>query len=177
MEAVSMVSARPDRAMQRQYLSFTLHGEDFAVGILSVKEIIEYGGVTRVPSTPRFIRGVINLRGAVVPIIDLGERFGKGPATVTKRTTILILEVEHDGTQQEIGVMVDAVNAVIEIPTENIEPPPAFGTRIQVGFIAGMGRLNDRFHIILNVEAVLSIDEIAELLAPAAARPGASLAV
>lgn len=145
----------------RQYLTFMLGGEMFAIGILSIKEIIEYGHLTTVPLMPAHIRGVINLRGAVVPVIDLAARFGRESKEVTRRSCIVILEVDSDDAHQDIGVVVDAVNEVVEIPV--IEPAPAFGARIRTDFIEGMGRVNDRFVIILSIGHVLSVDELAAL--------------
>lgn len=150
-------------ADQQQYLTFMLGGEVFAIGILVIKEIIEYGNLTVVPMMPEFIRGVINLRGAVVPVVDLSARFGRKPAESTRRTCIVIIEVEADGERQDVGVVVDAVNAVIEIARDQIEPPPTFGTRIRADFIHGMGKVNGKFVIILNVNNVLSIDDFALL--------------
>ena len=148
---------------QQQYLTFMLGGETFAIGILHIKEIIEYGQLTEVPRMPGFIRGVINLRGAVVPVIDLGARFGKPPANVSRRTCIVIIEVEHEGEQQVVGVMVDAVNEVLDIPPDQIEPAPSFGAQIRADFIQGMGKVEGRFVIILNVNHVLSLDEMSTL--------------
>lgn len=145
---------------QAQYLTFMLAGEMFAIGILHIKEIIGYGGLTEVPMMPECIRGVINLRGAVVPVMDLSARFGKTPSSITKRTCIVIVEVETNGERQDMGVVVDAVNAVLEIPASDIEPPPAFGARIRTDFIEGMGKVNGKFVILLDVNQVLSIDEI-----------------
>jgi purine-binding chemotaxis protein CheW len=154
-------SAIPDHA---QYLTFMLGGEMFAIGILSVKEIIEYGGLTEVPMMPPCVRGVINLRGAVVPVMDLSARFGKEATAVTRRTCVVIVEIGSDGTSgtdhQVIGVMVDAVNAVLEIAAADIEPAPAFGARIRTDFIQGMGKVNGRFVILLDVNNVLSLDEL-----------------
>lgn len=151
---------------QQQYLTFMLGGEVFAMGILSIKEIIEYGQLTEVPRMPDFIRGVINLRGAVVPVIDLGARFGKNPTQVARRTCIVIIEVASvDDGQQDIGVMVDAVNEVLEIPLSEIEPAPSFGANIRADFINGMGKVNDKFVIILDVNHVLSLDEMSTLAA------------
>ncbi|HEX5336844.1 MAG TPA: chemotaxis protein CheW [Gallionella sp.] len=148
---------------QRQYLTFMLNSEVFAIGILSIKEIIEYGQLTEVPRMPDFIRGVINLRGAVVPVIDLGSRFGKQPSVVSRRTCIVIIEIEHEGAQQVVGVMVDAVNEVLDIPATEIEPAPSFGAKIRADFIRGMGKVDGKFVIILNVDHVLSLDEMASL--------------
>lgn len=148
---------------QKQYLTFMLGGEMFAIGILGIKEIIEYAGLTEVPMMPECIRGVINLRGAVVPVMDLSARFGKPASAVTKRTCIVIVEVETDGERQDMGVVVDAVNAVLEIPASEIEPPPAFGARIRTDFIEGMGKVNGKFVILLSINRVLSIEEIGAL--------------
>jgi len=147
----------------QQYLTFMLGGEIFAIGILRIKEIIEYGELTTVPTMPAFIRGVINLRGAVVPVVDLASRFGGKVAAVTRRSCIVIVEVAHETSQQVMGIMVDAVNEVLEIPSEQVEPSPAFGARIRADFIAGMGKVEGRFVIILDVNRVLSLDEIAQL--------------
>lgn len=146
-----------------QYLTFSLGGEMFAVGILNVKEIIEYGHLTEIPMMPKFIRGVINLRGSVVPVIDLSARFGGKATEVCRRTCIVIVEVTDEDTRHDIGIMVDAVSEVLDIPSGEIEPPPAFGARIRADFIFGMGKVNGRFVIILNISKVLSVEEIAQL--------------
>ena len=150
-------------AMPSQYLTFMLGGEAYAIGILAIKEIIEHVNMTRVPMMPQFIRGVINLRGAVVPVIDLGVRFGTGATQVTRRTCIVIVEVENEDESQDVGILVDAVNEVMDIAGANIEPAPDFGTRISTEFIAGMARIGDEFVIILEPARVLSVDEIAVL--------------
>lgn len=154
-----------------QYLTFMLGGEIFAIGILSIKEIIEYSSLTEVPMMPACIRGVINLRGAVVPVIDLAVRFGRGPAPVTKRTCIVIIEVMVNGERQDIGVVVDAVNEVLEIPLADIEPPPSFGARIRTDFMRGMGKVNQKFVILLDVDHVLALDELAGVTEAAAQVP------
>jgi purine-binding chemotaxis protein CheW len=150
-----------------QYLTFSLHGEMFAVGILNVKEIIEYGNLTEIPMMPPFIRGVINLRGAVVPVIDLSCRFGNAVTEIGKRTCIVIVEVLEgtgaDEFRHDLGIMVDAVSEVIEIPAGEIEPPPSFGAKIRADFIHGMGKVAGKFVIILNIIKVLSVEEIAML--------------
>ncbi|MBR0566954.1 chemotaxis protein CheW [Azoarcus sp. L1K30] len=146
-----------------QYLTFSLGGEVFALGILNVKEIIEFGNVTEIPMMPVFIRGVINLRGAVVPVIDLSARFGGNASAVSRRTCIVIVEIDSEDGKQDLGVIVDAVNEVLEIPRAEIEPPPSFGAKIRADFIQGMGKVDGRFVIILNVERVLSTAEIAML--------------
>ena len=150
-------------AEQQQYLTFVLGGEMFAIGILCVKEIIEYGDLTVVPMMPECIRGVINLRGAVVPVVDLACRFGRRSTELTRRTCIVIVEVEGEGERQDIGVIVDAVSEVLEIQDSQIEPAPAFGARIRTDFIHGMGKLDGKFVIILNVNTGLSPDDLALL--------------
>ena len=147
----------------QQYLTFVLGGETYAMGILAIREIIEYGNLTEIPRMPDFIRGVINLRGAVVPVIDLGARFGKRVTEISRRTCIVIVEVINGDETQDIGVMVDAVNEVLEISGNEIEPAPAFGANIRADFIDGMGKVNGKFVIILNVNQVLSVDEISTL--------------
>ena len=156
--AVTAVDSAP-----QQYLTFTLGGEMFAVAILNVKEIIEYGTVTEIPMMPGFIRGVINLRGAVVPVIDLSCRFGGKSTQVARRTCIVIIELIQDDQKHDIGVMVDAVSEVLEIARAEIEPPPSFGAKIRTDFISGMGKVSGKFVIILDVARVLSVEEIAML--------------
>lgn len=149
----------------RQYLTFMLRGEVFAIDILVIKEIIEYDNLTDVPMMPEFIRGVINLRGSVVPVVDLAARFGRARAEITRRTCIVIIEVQGEDADdtQDVGVVVDAVNAVIEIAGDQIEPAPAFGAKVRSDFIRGMGKVDGRFVIILNVDKVLSLDDLAML--------------
>ena len=146
-----------------QYLTFQLSGEMYAVGILNVKEIIEYGQLTEIPMMPAFIRGVINLRGAVVPVIDLAARFGGGATEAGRRTCIVIIEVPEGDVRHDIGIMVDAVSEVLEIPGSEIEPPPSFGAKIRADFIFGMGKVAGKFVIILEINKVLSVEEIAQL--------------
>ncbi len=146
---------------QQQYLTFLLGGEMFSIGILNIKEIIEYGSLTAVPMMPDFIRGVINLRGAVVPVIDLAARFGRNQSSITRRSCIVIIEVEAKGDRHDVGMVVDSVSEVLEILASEIEPPPNFGAKIRADFIAGMGKVNGKFVIILNVDRVLSIEEMA----------------
>lgn len=154
-----------DDAGSLQYLTFALNGEMFAVGILNVKEIIEYGGLTQVPMMPAFIHGVINLRGAVVPVIDLSARFANQTTRIGKRSCIVIMEVAEGDTRHDTGIMVDMVSEVLEIPLADIEPPPAFGARIRADFINGMGKVAGKFVILLNIAKVLSTEEISTLAA------------
>ena len=163
-QAAAAVQARQAAADgPQQYLTFLLGGEMFAVGILNVKEIIEYGNLTEIPMMPPFIRGVINLRGSVVPVIDLSARFGNAQSRIGKRSCIVIVEVTENEYRHDIGIMVDAVSEVLEIPGCDIEPPPSFGARIRADFIHGMGKVAGKFVILLNIAKVLSADEIAML--------------
>ncbi|KPW46490.1 chemotaxis protein CheW, partial [Pseudomonas syringae group genomosp. 3] len=138
---------------EAQYLTFMLGGEMFAIGILGIKEIIEYGSLTVVPMMPAFVRGVINLRGAVVPVVDLSARFGRQNSEITRRSCVIIIEAStEDGQPQDIGLLVDNVSAVLEIPASQIEPPPNFGARIRADFISGMAKVDGHFVIVLEVE-------------------------
>jgi purine-binding chemotaxis protein CheW len=155
----------PGALEEKQYLTFNLGGEMFSLSILCIKEIIWYADLTEVPMMPACIRGVINLRGAVVPVLDLSNRFGKPSTPVVKSTCIVIVEVPtaREGALQNMGMVVDSVHAVLEIPTAEIEPAPSFGTKIHSEFIEGIAKVNGKFVILLNVAKVLSMDEIGQL--------------
>jgi purine-binding chemotaxis protein CheW len=161
-QVYSEISTELD-ADQNQFLTFTLSGEVYAIEILSIREIIDYGDLTTVPMMPDFIRGVINLRGSVVPVVDLAARFGDQPAAITKRSGIIIIELADGESTINIGVVVDGVNAVLEIPPGDIEPPPSFGARIRTDFIRGMGKVDGKFLVLLDVAKVLSVDELSLL--------------
>ena len=148
---------------EHQYLSFRLGAETFGLGILAVREIIEYGGMTDVPMMPLCVRGVINLRGAVVPVLDLAARFGRAPATIGRRSCIVIVESGLPPEQQVLGLLVDAVNAVLDIDPGQIEPPPSFGAGLRNDFIKGIGKVNGKFVILVNLESVLNVPEIAAM--------------
>ena len=175
MGPLESASRTPDSAANaaarqgRQYLTFLVGGEPFAIEIASIKEIIEYRTPTDVPMMPSFMRGVINLRGRVVPVIDLSARFGRGRSETTRRTCIVIVEITHEQQQHELGIAVDAVSAVIDIADADIEPPPNFGAKLRADFISGMGKIGDKFVIILAIEQVLSVDELSTLGGAAAA--------
>lgn len=149
----------------KQYLTFMLGGEMFSIGILRIREIIWYASPTEVPMMPACIRGVINLRGAVVPVMDLSSRFEKPSTPVTKSTCIIIVEVqtENEGEHQNVGVVVDAVQAVLEIADSEIAPAPGFGAKIRSDFIEGICKVNGKFVILLNVNQVLSLQEIGQM--------------
>jgi purine-binding chemotaxis protein CheW len=163
--ANSLVTDKKTSIESGQFLTFVLGGEAFALGILHIKEIIQYGDLTAVPMMPSFIRGVINLRGRVVPVVDLSARFGRGTTSISRRTSIIIIEMEQDdeAENQHIGIVVDAVNEVIDIDSANIEPPPSFGAKIRPDFISGMAKKDGKFIIVLNLYQVLSIEEMIAL--------------
>lgn len=146
-----------------QYLTFLLGEETFAIDIVQIREIIEFSGLTTVPLMPNFLRGVINLRGSVVPVVDLSVRFGRAAMHVQPLTCVVILEIVHENELQFIGILVDAVSEVIEIPETDIEPPPTFGSMLRPEFIYGMGKVNGHFVVLLDVNHVLSIEEMASM--------------
>jgi purine-binding chemotaxis protein CheW len=173
-EMVNALQSRPsitDITLEGgQFLTFMLAGKVYALGILHIREIIDYGDLTEVPMMPDFIKGVINLRGRVVPVVDLSARFGQGVTKIARRTCIVIVEVndnsQRDGSAsltQLIGIVVDAVNEVVDIQGSEIEPPPSFGTQIRTEFISGMAKRNGRFIILLAIDKVLSVEEMSHL--------------
>lgn len=147
-------------AAQQQYLTYFLADEEYGINIQQVKEIIEYTAITKVPKVPRWIRGVINLRGNVVPVVDLAVRFGLEERPITKTSCIIIVEVQQETEKTVMGVIADAVNQVIALAPEEIEEPPAFGTRVRLEYLAGMGKLGKKFALILNIDRVLSAAEL-----------------
>src|ERR1700757_3264506 len=147
----------------QQYLTFMIGSEEYAVSLLKVKEIIEYDTVTQVPKTPEWIRGVINLRGSVVPVIDLAVKLRQPPSVAGKLTCIVITEVQTGDDAAVMGIMADSVRQVIDLTPNDIEPPPTFGTRVKVDYLLGMARSGKKFCLILNTEKVLSTDELLEL--------------
>lgn len=155
---------------QTQYLTFHLAGEEYAVGILQVKEIITYGTLTKVPHTPASIRGVINLRGNVVPVVDLGLKFGLSVSPVTDRTCIVIVEANINDSRTVMGVVADSVSQVVSMADDIILPPPAFGTRVRIDFLRGMGKAGDKFVLVLDIDKVLNAEDLAPLAASATPR-------
>ncbi|HED33321.1 MAG TPA: chemotaxis protein CheW [Gammaproteobacteria bacterium] len=143
-----------------QFLTFILNTDVYGINILNIKEIIDYGNVTRVPLMPEFIAGVINLRGSVVPVVDLALRFSMQTSEITKRSSIVILEIKCEDQKMEIGVTVDVVNEVLDILSSEIESAPMFGTKIRTDFISGMGKLDGELLVLLDIENILSLDEI-----------------
>lgn len=144
-----------------QYLTFTLGEEDFALEIDRVREVLDYTSITKVPRMPEFLRGVINLRGNVVPVVDLRLKLGMSAISRTVDTCIVIVDILIDGELVQMGALADSVKEVIDLGPEQISPPPRLGTKLDNKFIKGMGTQNERFLIILDIDRVLSTDELA----------------
>lgn len=154
------------------YLTFTLANEQYAVDVSKAREVLEFTAITRVPRTPDFMRGVINLRGSVVPVCDLRLKFGLGATEKTIDTRIVVMEITVRGETAVLGALADSVQEVIELEAGQIEPPPKIGMSIDTQFIKGMGKRNDAFIIILDIDEVFSEEEligIRETRAPAPA--------
>jgi purine-binding chemotaxis protein CheW len=143
-----------------QFLTFYLASEEYAISILRIKEIIEYDAVTKVPRMPTWIRGVINLRGAVVPIVDLALKFGMEETPVTKLCCVIIVELELDGEPLVMGVIAESVNQVIDFSPSQIQAPPAFGMQMKADFLLGMATIGKKFAMILNIDRILSAEEL-----------------
>lgn len=159
-----MTSPTPGTLADAQYLTFSVASDTYALAIEGIKEIIELSQMTVVPMMPAYVRGVINLRGAVVPVIDLAARFGQPPAELGRRSCVVILEIDGgNGDKQVFGLLVDAVCAVLDIAAQHMEPAPAFGSRIRADFIAGMARLEARFVIVLDANKVLALHDLAAI--------------
>lgn len=156
-----VATARQDLVMK--YLTFLLGEKSYAISILKIKEILEYGSVTPIPKMPDFICGAINLRGKLVPVIDLLERLGNGKSEIEKRSCIVIVEMKFSNEILSIGVIVDAVSKVMDFKNSDIEPAPSFGGSVETDFIEGMGKVDEDFVIILNIDRVLSLDDLALL--------------
>jgi len=173
-EATQLATRVPQRPVQQgeavernQYLTFSLGGEVLATDIRIVKEILPYSGITRVPLSPPAIRGVLNLRGSVVPVVDLAVRFGRGETSIDRRTCIVILEIGENGRSSVTGVVVDQVRRVIDLSPGDIEPPPSFGNQFRFDFVSGVGKIGGRFVLILEMARILAPGELAELDAEA----------
>ena len=144
-----------------QYLTFKLEEEIFALDISKVREVLDFTKVTKVPQTPDFMLGVINLRGSVVPVVDMRLKFGLSKTETTVHTCIIIVEIELDGENTVLGALVDSVQEVMELSPDQVEPPPRIGTRLNTKFIKGMGKKDDEFIIILEIDKVFSAEEFA----------------
>ena len=143
-----------------QFLTFRLEEELFALDIGKVREVLDFTSITKVPQTPDYMRGVINLRGSVVPVVDLRLKFGMTMAEKTVNTCVIIVEVDMDGEKVVMGAMADAVQEVLDLEPDQIEPPPRIGVKLNTDFIRGMGKHADQFIIILDIDKVFTIDEL-----------------
>jgi len=146
-----------------KYLTFSLADEEYGIGILKIKEIIGMMPITTVPQTPEFVKGVINLRGKVIPVVDLRLRFGMEPIDYTERTCIIVVEIEGESGTVLIGIVVDAVSEVLSIKGDDIEDTPTFGTKLNTEYILGMAKIEGGVKILLDIDRVLSNEEVAAL--------------
>jgi purine-binding chemotaxis protein CheW len=144
-----------------QYLTFQLAEEVFALEISKVREVLDHTTVTKIPRTPDFVLGVINLRGSVVPVVDMRLKFGMSKTETTVNTRIIIMEIEIDGENTVLGALVDSVEEVMDIDPDHIEEPPRIGTRLKSDFMKGMGKRDNTFIIILNMDRLFAFDELA----------------
>lgn len=162
-----MHAAQPEQA--NQYLSFSVAGNDYGLPILKVREILPFEGATPVPGTPPSIRGVVNVRGAVVPVVDLAVKFGRAATEASKRTCVLVVEAASGGEPLTVGLLAAGVNEVVELAAADVEPPPAFGTGVRVDYLLGLGKVPAGFVLLLDLDRVLSAAEAAAAAgAPAA---------
>lgn len=145
----------------QQYLTFRLDEEVFALDISKVREVLDFTTVSKVPQTPEFMLGVINLRGSVVPVVDMRLKFGMTKTEKSVNTCIIIVEIELDGETTVLGALADSVQEVMDLDPDEIEPPPRIGTRLKTKFIKGMGKRDNEFIIILDIDKVFSADELA----------------
>ncbi len=146
-----------------KYLSFTLATEEYGIGIMKIKEIIGMMPITSVPQMPAYMKGVVNLRGKVIPVIDLRSRFGMKSAEYTERTCIIVVEIEGKTATILVGIVVDAVSEVLNIRAENIEDAPSFGASIDTGYILGMAKMEGGVKILLDIDRVLAEEEVNRL--------------
>jgi len=150
---------------ETQYLTFAVGDEEFGVGVLQAKEIIEYDTVTTVPNAPAFIRGVINLRGSVVPVVDLAVKFGRQSSAVTRRSCIVVVEVKQDDAVTVMGIFADRVTQVADLTADEIEAAPTFGTGVRTDWLVGLGRVGKRYLLLLDTDRLLSDIHVADVAA------------
>ncbi len=162
-EAIAQSVASTILKKEGKYLTFALAHEEYGLEILKVREIIGYIAVTAVPQTPHYVKGVINLRGQVIPVIDLRSKFGMETAEVTDETCIIVVEINQDGRQFSTGIMVDSVQEVLDIPGDSIEEAPQFDTSVNTNFILGMGKVGESIKILLDIDRVLDGDSLGSL--------------
>ena len=163
MAEISVQTDRPDRALldkEGKYLTFALANEEYGLEILKVREIIGYMEITAVPQTPHHVKGVINLRGQVIPVIDLRAKFGMDTAETTEETCIIVVEICHADRKFSTGIVVDHVQEVLDIAGEDIEEAPQFDSEVDTSFILGMGKIGDSVKILLDIDKVLAGDDL-----------------
>lgn len=173
MSHMQITGRERPRSAPGQYLTFMLAGEEYAIAILRVREILECPAVTRVPGTPVFVRGVVNLRGTVLPVIDLAAKLGLGDTAITKWTCVVIVQAESEGATIALGLMTDAMSRLMDLGPEEIEPVPAIGTAVRLEYLLGMCRPGAGFAPILDIDRILSPEELSAVAAvdePAPAR-------
>ncbi len=163
MTEVMSASEVASQSRAGKYLTFALASEEYGLEILKVREIIGYIEVTSVPQTPEYVLGVINLRGQVIPVVNLRSKFGMETIDTTEESCIIVVEIEQDGRSISTGILVDRVQEVLDIAGEAIEPPPEFGSQVDTHFILGMGKIGETVKILLDIDEVLSSDEMANL--------------
>ncbi len=161
------------REKEGKYLTFALAQEEYGLEILKVREIVGYIDVTAVPQTPHYVKGVVNLRGQVIPVIDLRAKFGIETTDVTEETCIIVVEITDARRTFSTGVIVDCVQEVLDIPERSIEEPPQFGASVKTDFILGMGKVDDSVKILLDIDKVLVDDHLTYLADPHSTAPGA----
>jgi len=162
-EASAQSEKYGDRALLERdgkYLTFALANEQYGLEILKVREIIGYINVTAVPQTPNYVKGVINLRGQVIPVVDLRTKFGMETAEVTDQTCIIVVEIQQGDRTFSTGIVVDSVQEVLDVDGQNIEPAPQFGSAVETDFILGMGKVGDSVKILLDIDKVLAGDAL-----------------
>ncbi len=157
-----------EHEIPEKFLSFTLDEEIYAINVMSIKKIIEYGSITHLPMMPKYIRGILNLLGEVIPVIDLAVCFGEAAIKADQRTCIIIVEIrfedELEGKQVlDMGIVVDAVNTVVELFKKDISPPPKIGRQMRSQFIQGIGKIDGRFLVLLNTSQILSVEDFSLL--------------
>ena len=161
----------------RQYLTFKLGDEIFAMDVARVREVLDFNTITKIPRTPEFMTGVINLRGNVVPVIDLRLCFGMPKTERTLNSCIVVMEMMADGEATVIGALADSVEEVIDIEADQIQPPPKIGTTIHTDFIRGMGRRDTQFILILDIDQIFSVEQLSSVRSPELGKPQAECAL
>jgi len=159
-----MEDTQDNAAHSEHYITFKLDNELFAIGVTQVREVLDLTQIARVPTAPHYLRGVVNVRGVAIPVVDLRSKFGIGRAEDTVHTRILVMELELDGESTVVGGLADSVHNVVEIETDEIGPPPRIASRWRTDFIRGMGKLDGEFIMILDIDRVFSIKELSEVV-------------